>query len=185
MYSSTKKIWTVIKSDYIRYGKKATFFRILTEVLFVRNYGFVYSFWLRLSAEKNLFNFIARIQHFRLTRKYGIQIGRKTKIGNGLYIGHGIGIVVNPNAEIGNNCNISQFTTIGGHYKKAAKIGNNVYIGPNVCIVGNVNVGDNVTIGAGAVVTKDIPDNATVAGVPAKILSFKNPGRFVNYRYIE
>ncbi len=64
-----------------------------------------------------------------------------------------------------------------------ATIGDNVYIGPQVCIVENVKIHDNATIGAGAIVTKDVPANATVAGVPAKVLNYNNPGRYVNRRY--
>ena len=66
-------------------------------------------------------------------------------------------IIVNSSAKIGNNCNLSQFTTIGSNHGKAAQIGDNVYIGPGVCIVEDVVIGNNVTIGAGSVVTKDIP----------------------------
>jgi len=127
--------------------------------------------------------------HYRLSRKYGIQISPRTKIGYGLYIGHGVGIIVSHTAVIGNNCNLSQFTTIGSNRSKdnnkskAAIIGDNVYIGPSVCIVGNVHINNNTTIGAGAVVVKDIPENATVAGVPAKVISYDEPGRFVNKRW--
>jgi serine O-acetyltransferase len=66
-----------------------------------------------------------------------------------------------------------------------ATIGDNVYIGPNVCIVENVKIGNNVTIGAGAVVTKDVEDNATIAGVPAKVISFKNPGGIVYNKWTD
>ena len=83
-------------------------------------------------------------------------------------------VVINPTAVIGNNCNISQFTTIGSNNGNAAVIGNNVYIGPSVCIVENVSIGSNSTIGAGAVVNKNIPSGVTAAGVPAKILN-RNP----------
>ena len=65
-----------------------------------------------------------------------------------------------------------------------AVIGDNVYIGPNVCIVENVRVGNNVTIGAGAVVTKDIPDNATTVGVPAKVLHYNNPGKYIKNPFV-
>jgi serine O-acetyltransferase len=78
---------------------------------------------------------------------------------------------------------LSQFTTIGSNHDNAANIGDNVYIGPSVCIVENVTIGNNVTIGAGAVVTKDIPENATVAGVPARILNYNNPGRYINNKW--
>lgn len=54
----------------------------------------------------------------------------------------------------------------------------NVYIGPNVCLVENVNIESSVTIGAGSVVTKDIPENATAAGNYARVLNYRSPGRY-------
>lgn len=119
----------------------------------------------------------------RYAIRYGIDIPSATSIGYGLYIGHGIGIVVNPTAVIGNNCNLSQFTTIGSNHGQAALIGDNVYIGPSVSIVEAVNICDNVTIGAGAVVVKNIDENATAAGVPAKVLSYAEPGRYIGNRW--
>jgi serine O-acetyltransferase len=114
----------------------------------------------------------------------GIHIPRRTKIGFGLYIGHPVGIVINPTARLGNNCNLSQFVTIGSNFGKAATIGENVYIGPNVCIVEDVIVGDNATVGAGSVVVKDVPAGCTVVGNPAKTISDHDPGRFVLNRWI-
>jgi len=122
--------------------------------------------------------------HKRLTVKYGIQIPRTTRIGYGLYIGHGIGIVINGETIIGNNVNISQFLSIGTNKRTPAVIGDNVYIGPNVCIVENVHIGNNATIGAGAVVVKDVPENATVAGVPARVLSYSNPGMYIKNPFV-
>ena len=123
--------------------------------------------------------------HKKYMMKYGLQIHPTTEIGYGLYIGHGIGIIINPTARIGNNCNLSQFTTIGTNHMTPATIGDNVYIGPSVCIVEDVNIGNNVTIGAGSVVVKDVPENATIAGVPAKILNYNNPGRYVQNRWLK
>lgn len=108
-----------------------------------------------------------------------IQIPRKTKIGGGLYIGHDGPVVINPSAKIGCNCNLSQFVTIGSNQGRAAQIGDNVYVGPSVCLVENVIIGNNVTIGAGSVVTKDLPSNATAAGNYAKVLNYRNPGRYI------
>lgn len=105
------------------------------------------------------------------------------KLGYGLYIGHGVAIVINPGTTIGNNCNISQCLTIGTNEKNYATIGDNVYIGPGVCIVEGVNIGNNATIGAGAVVVKDVPENATVAGVPARVLNYNNPEKYIMNRY--
>ncbi|KZE38880.1 serine acetyltransferase [Bhargavaea cecembensis] len=84
----------------------------------------------------------------------------------GLSIAHYGSIVVNGNAKVGKNCRIHSAVNIAG----SARIGDNVYIGPGVKIFGDVIIGDNVTIGANSVVNKDVPDNVTVAGVPAKII---------------
>lgn len=184
-----RTLYRYILSDYGRYygqpvnkfigGVKATI-----NALFAVNHCFTYSFWLRVASIKNPFQIIGKLMHRRLTRSYGIQIPRETKIGYGFYIGHGVGIIINGGTIIGNNCNISQFLTIGTNKRTPAVIGDNVYIGPSVCIVENVNIGNNSSIGAGSVVVKDVPENATVVGVPAKVLNYDNPGRFVNRRYI-
>lgn len=126
---------------------------------------------------------ISKLKHYRMSRKYGLQIHPDTQIGYGFYIGHGVGAVISSGTKIGNNCNISQYLSIGSNTKHYAVIGDNVYIGPHVSIVEGVHIGNNVTIGAGAVVVKDIPDNATVAGVPAKILNTNNPGRFIQNKF--
>ena len=122
--------------------------------------------------------------HKHLTTKYGIQIPRTTKIGYGFYIGHGIGIIINGKTVIGNNVNISQFLSIGSNKGTPAVIGDNVYIGPNVCIVEDVRIGNNTTIGAGAVVVKDAPDNTTVVGCPAKIIGENKHPEYVHNRYV-
>ena len=96
----------------------------------------------------------------------------KTQIGKGLHIPHPIGIVINGKAHIGNYCTIMQQVTIGNKLNddKIPEIGNNVFIGAGAKIIGNIKIEDNVIIGANAVVTKNIPKNCIVAGIPAKII---------------
>lgn len=106
----------------------------------------------------------------RISSRHCIQIPVLTQIGPGLYIGHGIGIVINPKTKIGCNCNISQFLTIGSSKGTPATIGDNVYIGPGVCIVEDVKIGNNVKIGAGTVVIHDVPDGVTTVGNPNRII---------------
>lgn len=173
-----------IKSDLVRYGKVPTHFTIIKELLF-GNHAFKFLFWLRMCKSKNIFFFFSRFMYGYYRNKYGLQIPYTMQIGYGLYLGHGINIVVSDSAIIGDNCNLSHFCTIGSNYDVAAKIGNNVYIGPNTCIVEDVFIGDNVTIGAGSVVVKDIPNNTTVAGVPAKFISLKKPARFIKNPYFK
>ena len=118
-----------------------------------------------------------------MQRHYGIQIPWGTHIGKGFYIGHFGTIVVNGGAVIGDNVNISQGVTIGqtnrGKRKGVPVIGNGVYIGPGAKVIGKVTIGNNVAIGANAVVTEDVPDNACVAGVPAKIVSMNGAEGYV------
>lgn len=182
-------------SDFIRYGGSdqiPNFKRLL--VRYLVQPGYHYTFWMRLSKYLKYKKYLlplyllsfANLQ--RLKYKFGIDISSKTEIGTGFYIGHFGGIVVNSNARIGKNCNISQGVTIGmsNRWEKqgTATIGDNVYIGPGAKIVGAVSIGNNVAVGANAVVTKDVPDSAVVAGVPAKIISMKgSEGYVVNYNY--
>lgn len=93
-----------------------------------------------------------------------------TKVGSGLYLGHGMCIVVNPTATIGDNVSISQFVNIGSNKGQAAVIEDGVYLAPHVCLVENVRIGKMSVIGAGAVVTKDIPPYSVAVGVPAKVI---------------
>lgn len=174
-----------IKSDLCRYvGKENTTLKMFLKQYFF-NSGFKFSFWLRLTKSKNIIiSKFANIQRRRFGEKYILDISADTEIGFGLYIGHGGCIIINPSAKIGNNVNLSQFTTVGSNHGQAATIGDNVYIGPSVCIVEDVTIGNNVKIGAGAVVTKNIPENATAAGVPAKILKISDkPNNYVNRRW--
>lgn len=168
-----KDIIRKIRSDYHRYTGKGDrpFYRIILYLLFGRNHCFNYSFWLRLAHKRNWTWPFAILMHKRLSTKYSMLIHRKCKIGYGLYLGHGICMVVNPRTVIGNNVNLSQFLNIGSNKSTPATIGDNVWIGPGVCLVEDVHIGNNAVIGAGAVVTKDVPEGATVAGVPAKVIS--------------
>jgi serine O-acetyltransferase len=97
----------------------------------------------------------------------------KATIDRGFRIEHFGGIVIGEGCVIGKNVNISQGVTIGRTLSGYPVIGNNVYIGAGAIIIGDITVGNNVAIGAGAVVTKSVPDNCCVAGVPAKIISYK------------
>ncbi len=170
-----------IKSDLFRYCGKTDFLSFLKT--YIKNSAFRFQCAFRLCQDNGIKKILGFILWFTSRTKKQIKIPRKTKIGYGLYIGHSGPIVVSPTAVIGNNCNLSQFTTIGSNEGKAAEIGDNVYIGPNVCIVEHVKIGDNVTIGAGSVVTKDIPNNSTAVGNYAKVINHDNPGRFIKNKW--
>lgn len=178
-----KDILKYIESDLYRYSGDVSFKSFIKEYLI--NRGFCYSFWFRMSkSDISLIRFFC-IFILNLKRiRYRIDISHKTEIGYGLYIGHSGPLVINSTTKIGNNCNLSQFTSIGANENSAAKIGDNVYIGPNCCIIENVIIGNNVTIGAGSVVTKDLPEDCTAAGNYAKVLNYKSPGRYIKNRFI-
>ncbi len=123
--------------------------------------------------QKKLF-LIARIIS-QLARLFtGIEIHPGAKIGKGLLIDHGSGVVIGETAEIGDNCLLYQGCTLGGTGKDKGKrhptLGNNVMVGCGAKILGPFKVGDNVKIAANAVVLNEIPPNCTAVGVPAKIV---------------
>ena len=108
----------------------------------------------------------------------GIEIHPGAKIGRGLFIDHGMGIVIGETAEIGDNCTLYQNVTLGGTGKDKGKrhptIGNNVLIGSGAKVLGPFSVGDNSKIAANAVVLSEVPDNSTAVGVPARIVRINN-----------
>lgn len=164
-----KEAFRLIRSDYLRYrilsSGRHPLFRIL-----IAERGFKYSIFIRLAAVKGVLKPFFMFTHHLLSTRYSMQISPKTKIGTGLYIGHGVGIVINSTAIIGNNVTLSQFLSIGANRGKAAIIEDNVYIGPGVCILEDVIIGHNCMIGAGAVVTKSCPPYSIIAGIPAKVI---------------
>ena len=184
---SYKDCLRLAQSDYYRYcGKKVGVLRMWCYTL--GHPLFAFSFWLRLCSYKSKVPILGVVIYciskgFKtlIGRKRGIMISEKMPLGYGLYLSHGFGVVVNPSAVIGNNCTISQFTTIGAVEGKAAIVGDNVYIGPSVCLVENVRIGNNVIVGAGAVVVKDVPQNTIVAGVPAKVISDSSSKKYINH----
>ncbi|NLX71252.1 MAG: serine O-acetyltransferase [Clostridiales bacterium] len=108
----------------------------------------------------------------------GIEIHPAAKIGEGLFIDHGMGVVIGETAEIGDNVTIYQGATLGGTGKETGKrhptIGNNVVISTGAKVLGPFKVGDNSKIGANAVVLSEVPPNCTVVGVPGRIVRKDN-----------
>ena len=135
--------------------------------------GVKFQFWWRLNAVKGILKPIAWIMHRHYSTKYGIQLSSKTKVGPGFQICHGIGVVINASAIIGSNVTIHQFLTIGSEHGHAAIIGDNVTLEPDVTTIENVRIGSNSTIGAGSIVTHDIPPYSVAVGVPAKVIRRK------------
>ena len=118
--------------------------------------------------------FIARLISEKGKRKTGIEIHPGAKIGKNLFIDHGIGVVIGETAEIGNNVILYQGVTLGGTGKENGKrhptIKDNVIVSAGAKVLGSFIVGENAKIGAGAVVLESVPKNATVVGIPAKVV---------------
>ncbi len=104
----------------------------------------------------------------------GIEIHPGAKIGKGLVIDHGMGVVIGETAEIGDNCTIYQGVTLGGTGKDIGKrhptLGDNVLVGAGAKVLGPFTIGDNTKIAANAVVLTEIPENCTAVGIPAKVV---------------
>ena len=117
--------------------------------------------------------FIARWISQRSRHRTGIEIHPGATIGKGLFIDHGMGVVIGETAEIGDYCTLYQNVTLGGTGKDVGKrhptLGNNVMVGSGAKVLGPFKIGDNARVAAGAVVLSEIPANSTAVGVPARI----------------
>jgi len=109
----------------------------------------------------------------------GIEIHPGAKIGEGFFIDHGMGVVIGETSEIGDNVTIYQGVTLGGtshqRTKRHPTLGNNVVIGVGAQLIGAITIGDNSKVGAGSVVVTSVPANATVVGVPGRVVAIRNP----------
>jgi len=116
----------------------------------------------------------------------GIEIHPKAKIGKNLFIDHGMGVVIGETSEIGDNVTIYHGVTLGGispsidsdkqrNVKRHPTLKNNVGVGSGAQILGPISIGENAKVGANAVVTKDVPDNAVMVGIPANNVGTISP----------
>lgn len=119
--------------------------------------------------------FISHISRF-LT---GIEIHPGAIIGEKFFIDHGMGVVIGETAEVGENVVLYQGVTLGGtstqKIKRHPTLGNNIIVGSGAKLIGAITIGDNVKIGSGSVVITSVPPNATVVGVPGRIVELRNP----------
>ena len=127
--------------------------------------------------------FLARYISQRTRHKTGIEIHPGAKIGKRLVIDHGMGIVIGETAEIGDDCLLYQGVTLGGTGNETGKrhptIGNNVLVGSGAKVLGPFKVGDNSRVAANSVVLREIPENSTAVGSPARVV--RQNGEKVNY----
>ena len=156
-------------------GVKAVFFHKLAHFFYVAG-----------------FDLIARIISQTIRFFTGVEIHPGAKIGKNLFIDHGMGVVIGETSEIGDNVTIYHAVTLGGsspsidserqrHEKRHPTIGNDVVIGSGAQIIGPVKVGNGARIAANAVVVKDVQENATMVGIPAKAVKLENKGNFRPY----
>ena len=138
------------------------------------------------------FDLIARIISQTIRFFTGIEIHPGAKIGRNLFIDHGMGVVIGETSEIGDNVTIYHAVTLGGispsidsenqrDAKRHPTIGNDVVIGSGAQIIGPIKVGNGSRIAANAVVVNDVPEGATMVGVPAKVIKTGNKGNFRPY----
>ncbi|MBE6322871.1 MAG: serine acetyltransferase [Bacteroidales bacterium] len=171
----------LIRSDYYRLRESFSFHMFIKDLIF--NSSFKTTFWLRignyLNSKRNIvakmLKLLVELKMWRNTNRTGIQIKIGTEIGPGLNIHHISGIIMSPEVKVGKNFTIYQGVTVGRVHngKKAGvpTVGDNVTAFAGSKILGNIKIGNNVIIGANAVVLSDVPDNVTVGGIPAKIIS--------------
>ena len=121
--------------------------------------------------------FLARWLSQRTVRKTGIEIHPGAKIGKGLFIDHGNGVIIGETAILGDNVTLYQGVTLGGTGKEQGKrhptVGNNVMISAGAKVLGSFTIGDNSKIGAGSVVLEQVPPGSTVVGVPGHVVKRK------------
>ena len=127
--------------------------------------------------KKNLL-FLARLISQIARFLTGIEIHPGATLGAGILIDHGMGVVIGETAELGDRITIYHGTTLGGTGKEKGKrhptVGNNVVIGAGSKVLGNIKIGSNSKIGANSVVLHDVPEGATVVGIPGRVVKINN-----------
>lgn len=125
---------------------------------------------------------LQRLRYRRLSELYGFTIPANV-FSSGLCIVHRGAIVVNSGVSVGRNCRIHQGVTLGSVDGKCPTIGQNVWIGAGAVLLGDIKVGDGAAIGANAVVTKDVPPGETWGGVPASRIQVRDSSRWMRVWY--
>lgn len=179
----------LLKADLFRYSGKASLKTFLRHFSFTP--GYKYTVWMRTCgylrvhgwARWTLYPLVKYIL-LRCRYKYGIVIPEYTVIGPGLFINRFGGIYINGDAIIGSNVNLTHGIMLGQQNRGALMgspiVGDRVFIAAGAKIIGRITIGNGAVVGANAVVTKDVPENAVVGGIPAKVLSLKGSEGYIN-----
>lgn len=182
------KCWSLIASDYKKYKKYGGNFisiLFLTQGFWaIMQYRVAHAVYkMRVPILKQILQFLCLLGQKGIEITTGISIPASAEIGHSFYIGHFGGIILNANTQMGNNCNISQGVTIGvsgvGDKRGVPSIGNNVYIGANAVVAGKIAIGANVLIGACSLVNSNVSANSVMLGVPAIKISEKGAEGYI------
>lgn len=148
------------------------------EVLLYPSFKVILSYRIAHKLYENKHYFLARWVSQKATRKTGIEIHPGAKIGKGLFIDHGSGVIIGETTIIGDNVTLYQGVTLGGTGKEKGKrhptLKDNVMVSAGAKILGSFTIGENSKIGAGSVVLEEVPPNCTVVGVPGRVVKMDN-----------
>lgn len=162
----------IVFADLYRYNGKTGVKSLICTA--VRKLDFRWVLYFRLYQQRKYRHFLLRLALRRVSRRTGIQVGWKTKIGEGLVLVHCGNVAVNNEVVMGKNCTLYHGVTVGMEFRGERKgnpvIGDCVWIGSNACVVGNITIGDDVLIAPLAFVNFDVPSHSIVIGNPAKII---------------
>lgn len=183
--------WTLILSDLYRYAGKVSATAFVKHFLFTP--GFKYTSVMRMCGYLKGRNWGRMtlypplkllLLHYRY--KYGIAIPEYTQVGPGLFINRFGNIMINGDAVIGANCNITHGAMLGqlnrGPRAGCPILGDDVFLAAGCKVIGKIRLGNRAAVGANAVVTKDVPDDGVVGGIPAKLLSTGGSEGYINRR---
>jgi len=185
---SFRQLKALLGADLFRYAGAVNMRAFWRHFLFTP--GFKYTVWMRSCGYFKLKRWALPLYVFtkwmlmRCRYKYGIAIPEYTVIGPGLFINRFGGVMVNGDVVIGANCNITHGAMLGQSNRGANAgspiVGDRVFLAAGSKVIGRVVIGDDAVIGANAVVTKDVPPNGVVGGIPAKLISREGSAGYVN-----